>query len=214
MAPRITPELWDVLKPFFLGVFLHSVELGRYEDHLYGFFAFALLHEDLAIDPVEAQAALRVGAPQGRSHVAWYWWRQVDSATDYGATLFRERLKYLLTHVWPIDHELRAGDSSGNLARLAICCGSEFEDAVATIAPLLTKLEKPHEVIWVLKETDRIEVYPAATVILVDAVIGDQIERWAWPDLRSILDRLSKVRPDLDGDDRFVRLSAVLHQFE
>jgi hypothetical protein len=154
MSPRITPELWPVLCPLLLKVFPHSAALGDYEDQFYSFFAFLLLHADYALDTRDARNALSVATPKGRAQVAWYWWRQADSATDYGATLYRERLKFLLTNVWPIERELRDEAASENLAKLATCCSSAFPDAVETILPLLSKLREPYAVVLTFKEGD------------------------------------------------------------
>jgi hypothetical protein len=195
-------------------VFPHSVDLGDYERQLYSFFAFLLLHSEFALESAEARHALTVGSFNGRTQVAWYWWRQADSATDHGAKLYRERLKYLLTDVWPLEQELREEGASGNLARLAMCSGTEFPDAVATILPLLSKGTRPHDVIWSLKEKDLAETYPDATLALVDAVVGDELEAWGWPYLRELLRRISAVSAGLMEDPRFVRLDALVREFE
>jgi hypothetical protein len=192
----------------------HSADLGGAEEQFYAFFAFILLKPDIPLDATDARLALQHGTPAGRSHVAWYWWRQADSATDYGATLYRERLKYLLTTVWPLEQELREEASSSNLARLAIECGTEFPDAVATIAPLLTTVSEPHDVLWTLMDKNHTEQYPEHTLTLINAIVGDQIEQWGWPDLRTILTRLTTVQPALTGDPRLMRLDALLHRFE
>ncbi len=214
VRPQITAELWPIFRPLLLTVFPHSGELGDYERQLYSFFAFLLLHPDLKLESAEARDALTVGSSNGRTQVAWYWWRQADSATDYGAKLYRERLKYLLTDVWPLEQELREESASANLAMLAMCCGTEFPDAVATILPRLSKVNRAHNVIWLLKEKDLAEMYPDATLALVDAVVGDELEAWGWPDLRALLRRISAVSAALTDDPRFVRLDALVRQFE
>ncbi len=212
-SPQLTPELWLALRPHFLDVFPHSADLEASEDQFYAFFASILLKPDILFDAGDARRALQQGTPKGRSHVAWYWWRQADSAPDYGATLYRERLKYLLTTVWPLEQELREEASSGNLARLAIACRTEFRDAVVTITPLLTTVRQPHDVLWGLKE-DHSDQYPEPTLTLINAIVGNSIERWDWPELRKILIRLVTAQPSLAEDPRFLRLDTLLHPFE
>ncbi len=217
MSPRVTPELWPALCPLLLGVFPHSAALGDYEDQFYSLFAFRPPHADYALDARDARNALTIATPKGRAQVAWYWWRQADSATDYGATLYRERLKFLLTNVWPIERELREGAASANLAKLATCCSSAFPDAVDTILPLLAKLREPHDVVLTLKEDSQaslVEKYPGAVLALLDAVTGDQIAYWAWQDFRALLSQISAANPALAEDARFVRLDAIVRAFE
>jgi hypothetical protein len=191
--------------------------LGDYEDQFYSFFAFLLLHADYALDTRDARNALSVATPKGRAQVAWYWWRQADSATDYGATLYRERLKFLLTNVWPIERELRDEAASENLAKLATCCSSAFPDAVETILPLLSKLREPYAVVLTFKEDSRtslVEKYSGAVLALLDAVTSDQIAHWEWQDFRALLRQVSATNPALAEDARFVRLDAIVRAFE
>jgi hypothetical protein len=205
MRPQITPEFWPLLRPLLLKAIPHSDDLGKYENQLYSFLGFILLRADYEIDPADARHALTIASPKGRAHVAWFWWRQSDSATDYGATLYRDRLKYLLTSVWPLEQELRDESASGNLARLAACCSSEFPDAVATILPLVCRLGRSRDIVWSLKDKDVADKFPEPTLALLDAVIGEDFEPWNAPYLRGVLDRLM-VEPQLADDPRFRRL--------
>ncbi|MDQ2777319.1 MAG: hypothetical protein M3Y57_20735 [Acidobacteriota bacterium] len=214
LSPGLGPELWLALRPLFLGVISHSAELGDAERQFYGLFAFVLLAADIPIDPVAARGALQRATSAGRSYVVEYWWQHAESATDYGATLYRERLEYLLTRIWPLEKELRQSGASIGLARLAMACGTAFPDAVKTIAPLLTKADELNDVLWTLKDKDHPERFPDATLTLLDAIMGDQIERWCWPDLRAILTRLTTVQPSLSADPRLARLDALLRTFE
>ena len=127
--------------------------------------------------------------------------------------LYRERLKYLLNDVWPIEQELREVGSSENLAQLAMCCGTEFPDAVATVLPLLSKLTRPEGVLWFLKEKDLAEKYPGDTLKLIDGVLDDE-PAWGWEELRELLGRISATVPELRDDPRFLRLNALLRRFE
>jgi hypothetical protein len=51
---------------------------------------------------------------------------------------------------------------------------------------------------------------------LVDAIVGQQISVWSWRDLRAVLNRISTsiAEPDLRDDPRFLRLDAVVRQYE
>ena len=68
--------------------------------------------------------------------------------------------------------------------------------------------------LYSFKEKDHPERYPAASLALIDALISDAGEGWGWPDLRVILNRINAAQPSLAGDPRFLRLQALLQQFE
>jgi hypothetical protein len=214
MNPGITPALWPSLRPLLLKVFPHSAEFEDYEQHLYSFFAFILLHAEFTIEALEARRALTAGSPAGRAQVAWYWWRQVDSADDYGAKLYRERLKFLLTDIWPLEQHLRDETSSEHLAELATCCSSEFPDAVSVIIRYFARMADPSSMIFSMREKQVVEQYPEATLTLLDAIVGDDIPQWAWPNLRELLRRIQSTDRALEADPRFVRLDALVRQFE
>jgi hypothetical protein len=213
-SARITPELWEAMRSRFLDTFPHSSELGKSETQFYSLFAYALLREEFTIDAADARRALERAPLKGRTHVAWYWWRQADSATDYGATLFRERLKYLLTDVWPMEVGLRGQDSSCDLALLASCCGTAFPDAVATISPLLMQVDDPQLFLSFFKDKDHADRYPEASLTLIDSIVGQKISVWSWPDLRGMLTRISTAQLNLRTDPRFLRLDAVVREHE
>jgi hypothetical protein len=213
MRPRITPELWPALRSAFLKMFPHSGDLGEAEDAFYSFFAWLLLHPEYELTGGQARQALTVAPAKGRAHVAWYWWRQTDSATDYGAKLYAQRLKYLLESVWPLEQELRNEETSTHLARLATCCSFNFPDAVATVAPLITVVRKPHDIIWSLKQKDVVDRFPKSTLDLLNTTVGDHIEVWDATDLREILRRIG-ISDELGDDPRFRRLDALVRRFE
>jgi len=214
MNPGITPALWPFLRPLLLKVFPHSGEFGDYEQQLYSFFAFILLNAEFTIEALDARRALTVGSSAGRAQVAWYWWRQVDSADDYGAKLYRSRLKFLLTEIWPLEQDLRDQTSSENLAELATCCSTQFPDAVTVIVRYVARMADPSSLLFSMREKQVVEQYPEATLTLLDAIIGDDIQPWAWPDLRELLRKIQGADRALEADPRFVRLNALVRQFD
>jgi hypothetical protein len=116
-----------------------------------------------------------------------------------------------------LEVDLKEEESSQYLACLASCCGTEFESAVETITPLLTKISKPHMILSSFEEKDHPDKYPGATLALIDSFIGDEIEPWGWRDLRQLLVRISAADPAppaLSEDPRFLRLDAVVRRFE
>ncbi len=214
MSPNLTPDLWSALRQLVLDAVPHAHELGRYEDYFYQFIASVLLHPGFEFEPYQARVALTAASPAGRAAVASHWMQHVNSATDHGATLFRERLRYLIESVWPIELALREAGSSAPLARLVIHCGDEFENAVATIAPRLAKLSEPGTLLYSLNESEHPDRYPRATLALLDAVIGDDVEVWSGQYVRNILTRIAGALPELAGDVGFVRLDTMMKAHE
>jgi hypothetical protein len=215
MNPQVTPGFWPSFRPLFLGAFPRSDELGEFaEGQLYELLAWLLLRPEYELGAAEARQALSLGSPKGRARVAWFWWRQSDSATEYGANLFRERLKYLLESVWPLDRDLRDEESSALLAEIATCCSSSFPDAVATVIPLISPVRDAHDVIWALKNKDVVDRFPAETLALLSAILGESIQPWDAEFLRELLDRISRGDGRLANSPEFHRMNEMMRPFE
>ena len=137
LAPSLTPELWLELSPYFLKTFADSTTLGEYEAKFYQLFAIVLIRPEYELDKTVARNALRSASTKGRANVVEYLLRLTDSATDYGANLFRDCLKDLFEEIWPHENDFREPESSSFLAQLALNCGSNFHDAVAAFTPLI-----------------------------------------------------------------------------
>jgi hypothetical protein len=122
----VSIETWCAIQPFIWDVFPNSAALDQSEDDLYKLLGFALLNDDFKVSHAEARRALKSGTSKGRTAITAYWRQWVDSATEFGAIFFRDRLRPILADVWPADLRFREKHSSENLALLAIHCGSEI----------------------------------------------------------------------------------------
>jgi hypothetical protein len=211
--PQVTPDLWQIIAPMFLKMFPISQQLGQSEEQLYAVLAWVLLQEGYPLAPVDARRALTKGTLKGRARVAWYWTVQVDSDTEYGAALFRERLKVLLESVWPIEREFLDESISKSFAHLALCCGSEFPNAVDVLRGFLVKTEQLHDVLHYCKEKHVPETFPGATLKLLDALVGERLF-WSLPELRAILGQISSGDPQLVNDPMFIRLETLVRSSE
>jgi hypothetical protein len=187
--------------------------LGQSEEQHYAVLAWVLLQEGYPLAPVDARRALTKGTLKGRARVAWYWTVQVDSDTEYGAALFRERLKVLLESVWPIEREFLDESISKSFAHLALCCGSEFPNAVDVLRGFLVKTEQLHDVLHYCKEKHVPETFPGATLKLLDALVGERLF-WSLPELRAILGQISSGDPQLVNDPMFIRLETLVRSSE
>jgi len=77
-----------------------------------------------------------------------------------------------------LEVEFEEEASSSNLARQVSCCGTEFENAVRTVAPRLTKTATPTQLLFAFQKKDHPDLYPAATLDLLAAIIGNYEENW------------------------------------
>jgi hypothetical protein len=133
-------ELWSEFGPFFMATVPHAPKLGKSEKAFYQFFGFLLLHSEFVFDPDERQRWLREISADGRHEISWVWMQQTNNATDYGAKVYRERLRSLLHDLWPQENDLKDDSTSNNLGQLALGCSTEFPDAVKTVIPLISRV--------------------------------------------------------------------------
>ncbi len=212
-SPRMTPDLWESIEPLFLSMFDFSNRLAESEENLYALLAWILFQEGLPLDPAKAREALRKGTDKGRARFVGYWAAQVYSDTEYGANLYRERLSFLISSVWPIDREFQVQATSNSFANLALRCGSEFTNAVESVRPFLIRTERPDSIVYHCRKDKLAARFPSATLGLVDALVGDDV-RWARADLKEVLDQLSMAEPNLRLDPRFTRLESLARSIE
>lgn len=96
---------------------------------------------------------------------------------------------------------------------MALCCGSEFPNAVDAIKGFLIKTERLHDVLYYCKDKGVPARFPAATLRLLDALVGDRVP-FVSMDLRAILGQISLADSQLTHDPKFVRLDSLARSAE
>ena len=197
LAPSLTPELLLELSPYFLKTFADSTTLGEYEAKFYQLFAIVLIRPEYELDKTVARNALRSASTKGRANVVEYLLRLTDSATDYGANLFRDCLKDLFEEIWPHENDFREPESSSFLAQLALNCGRNFHDAVAAFTPLIVPCVNIDYIMRAFQGKDFCERFPNSSLDLLGAVVAENFNSWSAGELREILDRIKRTNSDL-----------------
>ena len=72
----------------------------------------------------------------------------------------------------------------------------------------------PSSLLSSLREKQVAECHPEATLSLLDAIIGDDIQQWSWLNLRELLQKVTTAARALEADPRFVRLYGLVRRFE
>jgi hypothetical protein len=209
-----SPELFRLLKRFFLGVFEVSSTW-----HWGGNEAQNKLAERLLVacywrrqDPAyvtlgEARKALRLVNDEARAHAIWFL-----------ATAFKEKDwwdtfgRSFVQRAWPQEVEFQSAAVSAQFAFLAERAGEQFPEVVETVSPLLTPVEQLDMVMFRSLDT-RTDIslasrFPDSMIDLLDRLISSN-RRNAPYRLAELLEETAAAQPGLRKDLRWRRLSLL-----
>ncbi|WMS45256.1 SIR2 family protein (plasmid) [Acuticoccus sp. MNP-M23] len=120
---------------------------------------------------------------------------------------WRARLIPFLTDVWPIHRALRTPEISRRLIRLALASGDLFPEVAQAILPRLVPVRGgmlPGFMRRSEAEKDPAQVYPAATLDVLWAVLGEDSTLWPYK-TEEVLDLLANA-PETHADTRLSEL--------
>jgi hypothetical protein len=156
--------------------------------------------EAWGISSADAALALPNSRPQihaAAAAVLVEWSSKLDGPPE---VTWRTLIRALLELVWPKEKVFRTKQTSLQLARLAICSGDAFPEALAYVRPYLGTLEtlNSHSLFNGSKHP---EEFPHEVLHLLWTVLnGSSAESF---EIAEILDRLLQAAPDLEMDRRF-----------
>jgi hypothetical protein len=205
------PELFALLKPYFLKVFPHSSSWA-WEDgpirRLNEFLVVACfwnLKVHRYVSYAEARAALQQATEEGREHSIWFLTRIVHDLKKW-----RTFGKPFIQKAWPRELKFQTAASSRNFAHLAEEADNNFPDVVKTILPLLGPTDHSNMLIhYGTRDGNALaNRFPEAMLSLLDRVIPHE-PRMPPHNLRQVLDMIVAAEPTLRQDQRWLRLDAL-----
>jgi hypothetical protein len=207
------PELFALLKPYFLQAFSRSSTWAW--DHgpinrLNEFLVVACwwnLKSHRYVNYAEARIALQQATKEGREHAIWFLANLVRDQNEW-----KTFGKHFIQRTWPRERNFQTSTSSRNLAHLAEEAGDEFPDVVKTILPLLGPVDHVDMLIYSGTKNDGSTPlatrFPDAMLSLLDRVVPE----WSIVpphDLRQILELIAAADPTLRQDQRWRRLDGI-----
>ena len=212
------PELFALLKPYFLEVFRFTPQ-WHWDDGVERHFTKQLvqycwwhLNDARYITYSEARKALQGTDDQGRAHAAWFLGRMVKDHQCW--QLFG---KPFLQLAWPRERRCQTPAVSSQLVSVALASGDDFPDAVQTLLLLLVPVEQLDVLLHEMvedpgrNESRLAEKFPEALLALLDSTVPHGVLVSAYG-LSSLLTSIATSAPQLRQDPRWRRLDSIAHR--
>ena len=203
-SPRWLQSLMTAFKSQFLESARHYDSLGQHRQQYAAFLTYAALRTTDGYTPDEFQSAITALPQEGLEKCAQALSQALESAADQREEYWTNRIQPFWQHIWPKSRSLATPRIAESLTRLAIASGSHFPVALETVHDWLQKIEHPHHVVRLLKESGLCRQFPVEALRLLYAVIADQ--RWLPPELRECLNVIVQAEPHLAHDARYLQL--------
>ncbi len=206
-SPRIHDDLLEPLKPLFFRI-LENLDLisERIRDHAPQLFIDIAVPPDRGVTTKEAQEALQDMPSQHLAEAALRLMNLLSGAGDKAPVLWRETIESWFKKAWPKHVNAKSGQTSSNLAWMAIETRDAFPEAIITIKDQLQP-SKWGGMLHKLKESDLHSRFPEAAWILIKHTVGDETHT-AGLDLPDLLDVIAQKWPDITDDPHFQKLRA------
>ena len=210
-SPRPYRPLMETIKPQFLATAQQYVNLGEYGNQYAALLTFAALEQDETYSTTELAAATRSLPTHGLQMAAQALVSALEGAGEQRAEYLRNRILPYLKFIWPQSRNAITPAISAGLAKLCITAQEGFPDALQALKHWLQPLDHPDFVVHLLHKAKLCERFPEDALWFLDAVIGDNAQ-WPPGDLKTCLDDIRNVQPELEPDIRFQRLHNYLRQ--
>lgn len=204
-------ELFSILKPHMLRLAKSKIlEKQGHAETLTGMLlsAWQLLHKETRwITNEELRDVLLNSDDEFRSRALWQaekWWGDDDDGEKPDGVL---PLVELLRDVWPRQIAAKSPIISARLCDLAFSSEKHFPVLVDLILPLLSKADGAHFSLPQLRrsESKLVDMYPEQTLILLYAVLPDNIAAWPYG-IEAALMRIAEADKRLANDGRLLEL--------
>lgn len=207
---RIYPDLLVAIKPFLLESLRRRERLGKYSRQICQLFAIAAISFRDAFSPKEAKAALLALDTEGLSEVGNALARMVEEAREKSDDMWRNRIGPWIDSAWPKDRERVAPRTARSLLLATIATREEFPNAFQTIRRLLTRTRDFNFVVHRMHESKHASSHPREVLSALDLLIEEG--RFPSPELRDLLDAISKGWPDSVRTPEYRRLDEYLRR--
>jgi hypothetical protein len=208
------PDLFGLLKPFFLNVITHISQWHWDEGPAHRLHEFLVIacywnrKGEKYITYEEARAVLQQSDNEGRAHTLWFLATIVKDERAW-----RRLGKPFIKLAWPRESRFQTEATSRQFAAIAEESGSNFPDVVKTILPLLVLVERLDFLLYRMAkerdgEVEREIKYPEPLLALTDRLVPNEppIVPYGLP---SLLNQIAEAAPRLRQDPRWRRLNRI-----
>ncbi|MCC7334759.1 MAG: SIR2 family protein [Pirellulaceae bacterium] len=207
-TPRLYRPLLDKFMEEFLETSKHYAELGDFAVQYATLLVLAGIEHPLDALKSKFANALLALPPEGLLAAANGMTQLLEGAGDQREDYWTNRILPFWKELWPKSVNLISEGLADSLARLCIAARKQFPQALSTVRAWLIPIEHADLVVRILDESQLPTVFPADTLELLDAVVGDN--SLAPLDLDSCLRKVVAADPKLATDPRYLRLVQIL----
>ena len=213
-SPRLYQPLIEAIKPQFLATAQHYSDLGKHGEQYAALLTFAALEPGDVFSRAELVVATRSLPVEGLQKTAQSLVSALAGAGEQRVEYWQNRIRPYLKSIWPKSRDVITPALSESLAKLCVTAQDAFPDALHELKHWLQPPNHPYYVVHLLHEARLCGRFPAEALEFLDAVIGDNAQ-WSPPsDLKDCLDAIRDVQPELEADDRLVRLREYLRRHD
>lgn len=198
-------DLLNAFKSYFLATAAHYNELGQCAQNYAAILTDAALGPETQFTKAELRDAYGALPHDGLYEAARMIVRLLSAAGDRRTEHWSNRVKPFFEGVWPKKHDSRSSNASMALAEICVRAGSSFEEAVASLRPLMLKGTNFYQPVTALAESGLSAQHPLSAVTLLNAIV-DESEQWPDPALKTCLDQISSSNSAITSNPSFQRL--------
>lgn len=203
-SPRLYQPLLTAFKSQLLDSADHYAELGEHRQQFATFLTYAALGRTDAYTVEEFRFAIGALPQEGLEESAQALFQALESAADQREDYWENRAQPFWQQIWPKSRDLATPRIAESLTRLVIAARGQFPAALSAVKDWLKPIEHPAYVIRLLHESSLCRLFPAESLLLLNAVIADQ--QWAPQELGQCLDEIAQSAPEFVHDAQYQRL--------
>jgi len=213
---RIDIELLAILKPFLFQALGHRDTLeqqSHVKKHLLRLIGFSGIGLPQVFTKADSRRALRLLAPEELSDVVSAIETMFrDAADEDKERLWRNRIQPWIERAWPKDKAMQSPKLTEAWVEALTQMGGAYPLAVTTLSVdmnLLAPID-PSATLSYMEESELLRLFPAETLLLLDAIFPEQPQWWTAHSLRRALLEVVSKQPDLKQTTRFKRINDLL----
>lgn len=206
-SPRISADLARLLKNELLVSLDRYEEFERVQRNLIQLFILVSIEFDALYNNKQIRAVLGKVGNKGLANASHFIFTQTAQFVESEADLYWKNRVERIISCWPKEHIYRDANVTENFICLLSHLDKTFIDATKLIGPLMTKVKDSHSINEAFFDSQLLEKYPEEVFNLLAKVIAFDMDYYhEIIRLESIIDRIVKAKPELEGRSNFVKL--------
>ena len=209
-SARVNADFLTATKEAWIESYSHFSEFAktRAEENLCQVLAIVMLDLPDLLTEEQTRELLYNLNQEGLPHVIEYFKRRIMTVED-PATYWNNTIEPIINNYWPKDLHMQDKYTSRELSLLIIETKDSFSKAFRAISGILKPSDDISYISHNLEESELPEKYPETVLSLLNKVVSEKAE-WGFDEVRIVLDRVVKSKPDITSDPEYSQLNELL----